>query len=87
MKILLVDDEVDFRKVMTARIRGWGHELIEAANGKEAIEAAKNKKPDMKVMDETGKLGINAFIPKTTPNVDVIGALKSAIDMIEKRLK
>ena len=124
MKILLVDDEADFRKVMTARIKGWGHDLIEAENGKEAIEAAKNKKPDMlvldymlpdmdgiailksirkinkkipvimftaypdmKVMDEAGKLGISAFIPKATPNVDVILALKSAIDMTDKRLK
>lgn len=51
IKVLLVDDEMDFLELMGVRIRGWGYDLIEATNGKEAIEAVMNKNPDMVILD------------------------------------
>lgn len=51
IKILLVDDEVDFLELMGPRIRGWGYDLIEATHGKEAIDAVMSKNPDIVVLD------------------------------------
>jgi len=51
LKILLVDDEADFRETMGAIIKGWGYNLIEAANGKEAIDVIRNKKADIVILD------------------------------------
>ena len=50
-RILLVDDELDFLKIIGTRIKSWGYELITAENGKEAIEALKNENPDVIVLD------------------------------------
>lgn len=51
LKILLVDDEVDFLETMSPIIESWGYDLIKAANGKEAIEALTDKKPDIIILD------------------------------------
>jgi len=40
--------------------------------------------PDDKMMEETEKLGVSAFIPKLSKYVDTQVALKSALSMIEK---
>lgn len=50
-RILLADDEADFLKLMGARIRGWGYEVVEAKNGEEAIDAVMNKNPDIVILD------------------------------------
>ncbi len=50
-KILLVDDEMDFVMIMGKRIKYWGYELITASNGKEALEAIEEKRPDLVVLD------------------------------------
>jgi CheY-like chemotaxis protein len=50
-RILLVDDEAGILEVIGTRIRSWGYELLEAKNGKEAIEAVKAKKADLVVLD------------------------------------
>lgn len=50
-KILLVDDEVNFVKLIGERIRSWGYEVIESFSGKEALGILKKKKPDIIVLD------------------------------------
>ncbi len=50
-KILVVDDEPDFVKIILARLKNNGYEAISAANGKEAIKEAQLHKPDLIVMD------------------------------------
>jgi len=50
-KVLIVDDEEDFRKVIGERIRSWGYDVIEAAGGKEGVETVKKEKPDAVVLD------------------------------------
>ena len=42
--------------------------------------------PNTKTMEDTDKLGIHAFIPKLSAYSEVVPALKSAIEMIEKKL-
>ena len=51
LKLLLVDDEMDFLKVMEARIRSWGYEVIKAVNGSEAIKIVDKVAPDAVVLD------------------------------------
>ncbi len=50
-KILLVDDEKDFLKIMGERIKSWGYEVIEASTGAEGMEAFRAKRPDVVILD------------------------------------
>ncbi|MBL7151282.1 MAG: response regulator [Candidatus Omnitrophica bacterium] len=50
-KILLVDDEMDFIKIMSERIKQWGYEVIASLSGREAIPIVKSKKPDLLILD------------------------------------
>lgn len=123
LKILLVDDELDFLEMLGQRIRFWGYELIEASSGIEAVEALKGKSPDIIVMDymmprmdgidtlkeirkvnkdipvimftaypeaeaikSAQKLGVSSFIPKLSVYSNSDANLKTAIDMIEKKM-
>ncbi len=50
-KILVVDDEPDFIRIVLAKLKSNGYEAISATNGKEAIKEAQLQKPDLIVMD------------------------------------
>ncbi|MGB2705838.1 MAG: response regulator [Candidatus Omnitrophota bacterium] len=50
-KVLLVDDEIDLILIMGKRIKGWGYDLLEALNGKEALLAVESKHPDIVILD------------------------------------
>lgn len=50
-KILLVDDDSDIRELMRLYIAAEGLEVIEAGNGKEAIEMLKNGSVNLVVLD------------------------------------
>ncbi|MCX5679063.1 MAG: response regulator [Candidatus Omnitrophica bacterium] len=43
--------------------------------------------PNTKTIEDSDSLGIHAFIPKLSAYSEVVLALKSTIEMIEKRLK
>ena len=45
IKVLLIDDDKDFLKIMSLHIRAWGYDLSTASNGKDGIDAAKLEKP------------------------------------------
>lgn len=51
MKILIADDELRLRKVVALYMRRCGHEVIEAENGAQAFEMAKEQNPDVLVLD------------------------------------
>jgi len=51
IKILLVDDEPDLLLVIGKTIETWGYEVLVASSGKEAIEAVKDKRVDMLILD------------------------------------
>ena len=123
LKVIIVDDEPDFLELMALRISSWGHTVLKASEGKDAIAKIKEDKPDILVLDymmpgmdgvttlkeirkfdkklpvimftaypntktigDTNKLGIHAFIPKLSAYSEVVPALKSAIEMLEKKL-
>ncbi len=63
IKVLLVDDEEDFRKLLAFWLQSRGYCVITASNGEEAIKLAKAENPaiifmdlNMPVMDGTDAL-------------------------------
>lgn len=51
MKVLIVDDDITNRMVLNAMLLKDGHEICEAENGQQAIEAYDNENPDLVLMD------------------------------------
>ncbi|MCQ9204780.1 MAG: response regulator [Omnitrophica bacterium] len=73
IKILLVDDEEDFRQLMAFWLESKGYAILTASNGQEAVKVVKNEAPDiifldlhMPVMD-----GVTALKEIRTFNKDV----------------
>jgi len=58
-KILIVDDEEQLRELVVVTLEDEGYELHEAADGNEAVEVAKEVKPDLVILDVMmpGKVG------------------------------
>ena len=50
-KILVVDDEADVRRFLTAVLEKRGHQTLTAADGREAFEIAVREKPDLVILD------------------------------------
>ena len=50
-RILVVDDEADVRRFLTAVLEKRGHETVTAADGREAFEAAERERPDLIILD------------------------------------
>lgn len=51
MKILIADDSIFMRNVLKDILAKVGHELIDAENGKEALEKYDSEKPDLVLLD------------------------------------
>ena len=51
IRVLVVDDEADFRQLMMFWLQSKGYEVIVACDGKEAIKTIKAEKPDIVFMD------------------------------------
>ena len=50
-QVLLVEDETDLRKMMKILLEIHGYDVIEAADGYEAVEKAVEEEPDLILMD------------------------------------
>ncbi|OMH32142.1 response regulator [Motiliproteus sp. MSK22-1] len=49
--ILAVDDSTTLRQMVTMTLKSSGHQVIEATNGKEALQAAQGKQVDLVLSD------------------------------------
>lgn len=49
--VLVVDDNADTRVVVRWMLERWGCRVVEAADGREAFDAAVESRPDLVVMD------------------------------------
>lgn len=49
--VLIVEDYADIRTMMRYLVQGYGYEVVEAANGEEAVEQVKQRPPDLILMD------------------------------------
>lgn len=63
-KILTADDSASMRQMVTFTLKGVGHEVIEAIDGKDALQKAQSAKADLILTD------VNM------PNLDGIGLVK-----------
>ena len=50
-KILVIDDDTDFVLVSRAILESEGYEVLEAANGSEALEMMRRDRPDLVLLD------------------------------------
>ena len=50
-KILIIEDEPEMRRNITTLLRFCDYESVEAANGREGVEAARREKPDLILCD------------------------------------
>jgi len=50
-KLLLVDDDDDFRKMLQSFLREAGHAVVSAASGRDGLLAAVDSKPDLAISD------------------------------------
>src|SRR5699024_4428724 len=50
-KLLVVDDEPNIRELLSTSLRFAGFDVIAAANGREALEAAETQNPDLAELD------------------------------------
>lgn len=51
MKVLVVEDHPDNRRLINIILRHKGHEVVEAETGEEGVEAAMAERPDLILMD------------------------------------
>jgi DNA-binding NtrC family response regulator len=51
IKVLVVDDEVDYLDLMKERVESWGYDVILAQNGKEALSSIKENHPHIVILD------------------------------------
>lgn len=50
-KILIVEDELAYMKLLREQLTQKGYEIIEASNGEKGLAMAKNQNPDMILLD------------------------------------
>lgn len=50
-KILVVDDEKSIRELVSATLEGANYKIYEAADGEEALNLAREEKPDLVLLD------------------------------------
>jgi len=76
IKVLLADDDAGFRKLLAVQIKAWGYDLLEAENGKQALELATTEKPDIILLDymmpEMDGFAVLEQIRKTNTDVAVV---------------
>jgi CheY-like chemotaxis protein len=51
LRILIADDDSDFRKVTGLLLSGRGYKVLEARSGREAVDLARQVQPDLILLD------------------------------------
>ncbi|MBW1716312.1 MAG: response regulator [Deltaproteobacteria bacterium] len=60
-KILIVDDQVEIRKLVEVTLGSGGYQIFQAESGEEAIEIARAEKPHLIIMDIIMPEGIDGI--------------------------
>ena len=89
-KILVVDDEIQIRKMLTKMLQKRGHEVEAVPNGEQAIETLQKNVPDLIIADifmpGTDGLETIAQMKSLHPSVKIIaisgGALGGKLDFL-----
>lgn len=87
--VLVVDDTEDIRELMRLQLTTLGYGVVEASNGREAVEIAVRERPALILMDLTmpvlDGLGATQLIRETAGISDVVIVAFTAIDSGEGR--
>ncbi len=79
-KVLLVDDSMFTRSMLKKLVKEMGHEVVEAANGREGLDAITREEPDLVITDllmpEVDGIGLLEGVKEK--NIDVPVAVLSA---------
>ena len=51
LRVLVVDDAVDIRNLVASHLKRFGHEVLLASDGEEALVVAAEEKPDLAIVD------------------------------------
>ena len=84
MRILIIDDEVDFLTIMESVLRGKGYDVVKAQDGKQAREALEGEKIDLILSDvfmpTLDGIRFHSFLWEYTDSRDVPFIFISAYD-------
>ncbi|MCP4253626.1 MAG: response regulator [Candidatus Scalindua sp.] len=79
-KVLLVDDSMFTRSMLKKLVKEMGHEVVEAVNGREGLDAITREEPDIVITDllmpEVDGIGLLEGVKEK--NIDVPVAVLSA---------
>jgi len=90
--ILIVDDELSHRTMLRANLEHLNYNIIEVADGRDAVETAEREKPDLIVMDlrlpEQDGIAAMKAIRKFDTTVPILmmtayGTIESAVDAVK----
>ena len=90
-RILIVDDERGQRELLGGHLRHLGYEIFEAGDGEEAVQIARQKGPDIVLLDQrmpklAGADAIRA-LHETAPDLDIVvvtafGTVEQAVEAL-----
>lgn len=94
-KILIVDDELEIRKLVNSTLNSSDYQILQAESGQKAIEIARAENPDLIIMDIMMPGGIDGFEatrilkddPETKGSTIIILSAKGQEEDLEGGLK
>lgn len=93
--ILIADDNEDFLALLTRRVEKMGHLVVAATDGRKAIEALKNRKFDLLIIDlqmpDMSGLDVIKSTQKYAPDLTIIiitghGSIENAVEALRYRV-
>lgn len=88
MKILIADDESIIRLGLKVMLQDMGHEVLTAADGRQALDVARNHRPDLAILDikmpYTNGLQVAKTLSRIQPLPILLLTAYSQQDLIDK---
>lgn len=76
MKILVVDDDNHWQRIMQEELEGEGYEVVLAKNGQDALDLFKEEKPDLVTLDillpDTDGIRVLKQMKRHRPQIPII---------------
>jgi len=88
-KILVVDDEVNVRKLYREELENEGYEVVTAKDVQEAIDSVDNESPDLVILDIKlgNESGIDALVEIVESRKEIPVIINSAYSVYKENFK